>query len=181
MHANNQEKVRLNIQQYIASGIIESYVLGLASPEEASQLERLLPFYPELQAALSDFGFQLELFAIQHEEPPPPGLFQKIQDRVRDLPVVRDDPNGHENRRGNDGRSADEYLHVRDTSTHIRVHKYWRIAFIVIFILSKLLLIAFIYYFIQYRHSEREMQSLRDQQTKENKVQLSPETQSNVK
>jgi len=37
--------------------------MGLASPEEASQLERLLPFYPELQSALSDFGFQLELFA----------------------------------------------------------------------------------------------------------------------
>jgi len=56
----------LNIQQYITSGIIETYVMGLASPEEASQLERLLPFYPELQSALSDFGFQLELFAIQH-------------------------------------------------------------------------------------------------------------------
>lgn len=181
MHANNQEKVRLNIQQYIASGIIESYVLGLASPEEASQLERLLPFYPELQAALSDFEFQLELFAIQHEEPPPPGLFQKIQDRVRDLPAVRDQPDSHRGHKRNDGSSAEDYIHVRDSSTHIRVHKYWRIAFIVIFILSKLLLAAFIYYFIQYRHSEREMRSLRDQQIKTNKSQLSPETQDNEK
>jgi len=48
----------LNIQQYISSGIIEIYVMGLASAEEASQLERLLPFFPELRAALSDFGFQ---------------------------------------------------------------------------------------------------------------------------
>ncbi|MBN9380749.1 MAG: hypothetical protein J0H74_08295 [Chitinophagaceae bacterium] len=169
----------MKIQQYIASGIIESYVLGLASPEEASQLERLLPFYPELQAALSDFEFQLELFSIQHEEPPPPGLFQKIQDRVRDLPAVKDQPSGHGERRG--GRSDDDYIHVKENSTHIRVHKYWRIAFIVIFILSKLLLAAFIYYFIQYRHSEREMQTLRDQQVKTNKAQLSPETQDNEK
>jgi len=179
MHANNQERVRLNIQQYIASGIIESYVLGLATPEEASHLERLLPFYPELQAALSDFGFQLELFAIQHEEPPPPGLFLKIQDRVRKLPAVRERPSGDGARARKGGRSEDDYIHVKENSTHIRVHKYWRIAFIVVFILSKLLLAAFIYYFIQYRHSQREMQSLREQQVKEHKVQLSPESQNN--
>ena len=57
----------MNIDQYIKSGIIETYVMGLATPEEASQLERLLPFYAELQAAISDFSFQVELFAIQHE------------------------------------------------------------------------------------------------------------------
>jgi len=169
----------LNIQQYIASGIIESYVLGLASSDEASQLERLLPFYPELQAALSDFGFQLELFAIQHEEPPPPGLFSRIQDKVKDLPAIRERPSGHGTRNG--GATGDDYIPVKENSTHIRVHKYWRIAFIVVFILSKLLLAAFIYYFIQYRHSEREMRLLREQQIKANKVQLSPESQDNDK
>lgn len=179
MYANNQEKTRLNIQQYITSGIIESYVLGLASPEEVSQLERLLPFYPELQAAVSEFGFQLELFAIQNEEPPPPGLFQKIQDRLPELPAVKDRPPG--NGSGHGGHSADDYIPVKESSTHIRVHKYWRIAFIVIFILSKLLLAAFIYYFIQYRHSEREMQSLREQQAKTEKARLSPESQDNDK
>jgi len=179
MHANHQEKIRLNIQQYITSGIIESYVLGLASPEEASQLERLLPFYPELQAAVSDFGFQLELFAIQHEEPPPPGVFQKVQDRVRDLPAVKERVGGERN--GNGGGPAHDYIPIRENSTHIRVHKYWRIAFIIVFILSKLLLAAFIYYFIQYRHSEREVRSLRDQQVKTNKARLSPEAQENDK
>jgi hypothetical protein len=94
---------------------------------------------------------------------------------------VKDEPDGKGDRRDNGRRSADEYLHVKDSSTHIRVHKYWRIVFIVIFILSKLLLIAFIYYFLQYRHSEQEMRYLRDQQIKESKGQLSPETQGNVK
>lgn len=163
----------MNIQQYIASGIIETYVMGLASAEETSQLERLLPFYPELQAALSDFGFQLELFAIQHEEPPPPGIFQKIQDKVRELPVLRDPERSGRRAGGKDPG----YIHVKESSTHIRVHKYWRIAFIAIFILSKLLLAAFIYYFIQFRHSEHEMQSLKDQQIKTNKADLSPESQ----
>ena len=174
MYAYNRKEIRLNIQQYIASGVIETYVMGLASAEEASQLERLLPFYPELQAALSDFGFQLELFAIQHEEPPPPGIFQKILDRVRELPAVRD-PGPSDGRRT--GGKDPGYIHVKENSTHIRVHKSWRIAFIVIFILSKLLLAAFIYYFIQFRQTEREMQSLKDQQIKTNKADLSPESQ----
>ena len=174
MYAYNRKEIRLNIQQYIASGIIETYVMGLASAEEASQLERLLPFYPELKAALSDFSFQLELFAIQHEEPPPPGIFQKIQDRVRELPAVRG-PEPSDGRRT--GRGDPGYIHVKENSTHIRVHKYWRIAFIAIFILSKLLLAAVIYYFIQFRHTEREMQSFKDQQTKTNKADLSPESQ----
>lgn len=172
MHAYNPKEIRLNIQQYIASGVIETYVMGLASPEEASQLERLLPFYPELQTAVSDFGFQLELFSIQHEEPPPPGTFQKIRDRVRELPAVNEPPFRTWDR---SSRQENDYLHVRENSTHIRVHKYWRIAFIAIFILSKLLLAAFIYYFLQFRHSEQEMESLKDQQIKSNKAQLSPE------
>jgi anti-sigma-K factor RskA len=174
MYAYYRKENRLNIQQYISSGIIETYVMGLASVEEASQLERLLPFYPELQAAISDFGFQLELFAIQHEEPPPPGLFQKIQDKVRELPAVRE-PQRSDGRRTGDKDPG--YIHVKENSTHIRVHKYWRIAFIAIFILSKLLLAAFIYYFIQFRHTEREMESLKNQQIKANKTDLSPESQ----
>ena len=165
----------MNIDQYIKSGIIETYVMGLATPEEASQLERLLPFYAELQAAISDFSFQVELFAIQHEEPPPPGVFEKIQDRVRELPEVRKPPPP-----GSNGRAAkreDDYLYVKENSTHIRVHKYWRIAFICIFILSKILLIGFLYFFLAYRHSERDLQSLKDEQVKPNKAQLFSEPQ----
>jgi len=164
----------LNIEQYITSGIIESYVMGLASPEEAAQLERLLPFYSELQSAISDFSFQLELYAIQHEEPPPPGVFEKIRDRVRELPAVRD-PTYRSNERTS--KRAGEYIHVRESSTHIRVHKYWRIAFICIFILAKLLLAGFLFFYISFRRSQQDLQSLRDQQVKTNKARLSPDPQ----
>ena len=168
----------MNIQQYIASGIIESYVLGLASPDEADQLERLLPFYPELQAAVSDFGFQVELFAIQNEIPPPAGSFSKIQDRWRDLPVVKSPVRS--SGKGSNSKKESEYVPVRESSTHIRVHKYWRIAFIVVFILSKLLLFGFIYFLLQYRHAERDLRAMQDQQ-KTNKANLSPDTQDNDK
>ena len=50
----------MNIQEYISSGIIESYVLGLADPEERKEFERLAEEYPELQEARTAFEVSLE-------------------------------------------------------------------------------------------------------------------------
>jgi anti-sigma-K factor RskA len=50
----------LDIKEYISSGIIESYVLGLASQEERSEFEKLCAQYPELVSARNDFEIALE-------------------------------------------------------------------------------------------------------------------------
>lgn len=50
----------MNIKEYISSGIIESYVLGLASPEEKAEFEKYCIDYPELVAARNDFEVALE-------------------------------------------------------------------------------------------------------------------------
>ena len=50
----------MNIQEYISSGIIESYVLGLADPEERMEFERLAEEYPELREARNAFEVSLE-------------------------------------------------------------------------------------------------------------------------
>ena len=55
----------MNIQEYISSGIVESYVLGLASPEERVEFEGLCVQYPELVAARTEFELALEK---QYEE-----------------------------------------------------------------------------------------------------------------
>lgn len=50
----------MNIKEYISSGIIESYVLGLASQEERVEFEQLCMQYPELVKARDDFELALE-------------------------------------------------------------------------------------------------------------------------
>jgi Anti-sigma-K factor rskA, C-terminal len=50
----------VNIQDYISSGIIESYVLGLASEAEALEFENLCAQYPELATARNTFEIALE-------------------------------------------------------------------------------------------------------------------------
>jgi anti-sigma-K factor RskA len=138
----------VNIELYIQSGIVESYVLGLATPTEREEFELLMPHYYELEVALSDFEYQLELFAIDNEEPPPPEVRERIEARIHDVPAVRPSRNGNGRRYQRDPN----YLDVDTSSNHIRVHKAWKTLFIVVFILAKVFLAFAIYYFLEYRH-----------------------------
>ena len=162
MSPYHQKKISVSIEEYIKSGIVEGYALGLASPDEAAQFERLLLSHLELREALSDFELQLELFAFQHSVPPPPGIREKIEAHIRNLPDVKPKYRREEGNR-EEKAPASEYIPIRDTSPHIRVHKYWRPAFIVIFILSKIFLILFLYYFFQNRYAQKEIRLLEKQ------------------
>lgn len=68
----------MNIKEYISSGIVESYVLGLASPEERLEFEQTCAQYPEVLEARITFEEQLEQEARQQALQPDPGLKQKI-------------------------------------------------------------------------------------------------------
>jgi len=73
----------VNVQEYISSGIIESYVLGLASPEERAEFEKNCSAYPEVKAAREAFELLLEKQAMKNAVPPPPELKHKITEAVR--------------------------------------------------------------------------------------------------
>ena len=68
----------MDIQQYIASGIIEAYVLGIASDEEVRELESLSVLHPEINATVEEYRQALEEFSTLHKIAPPPGLKEEI-------------------------------------------------------------------------------------------------------
>jgi anti-sigma-K factor RskA len=72
----------VNVQDYISSGIVESYVLGLASPEEQSEFERMCRQYPEVLQARIDFELAMEQQAFQNAIAPPPALKQRVMDAI---------------------------------------------------------------------------------------------------
>lgn len=72
----------MNIQQYISSGVIESYVLGLLTAQERIEFEQLCAAHPEIQAAREAFELQLEQEAMQNAFAPPEALKQKIADKI---------------------------------------------------------------------------------------------------
>ncbi len=73
----------MNIQEYISSGIIESYVLGLASEEERREFETLCAQYPELLRARTEFEIALEKQALSATEPPPAFVKEKLLNEIR--------------------------------------------------------------------------------------------------
>jgi anti-sigma-K factor RskA len=61
----------VNVQEYILSGIVESYVMGLASPEDSAEFERMCAAHSEVRAARNAFELQLEdVLMVQKLDPP---------------------------------------------------------------------------------------------------------------
>ena len=72
----------MNVQEYIESGIIESYVMGLASEPEKAEFERLCTLYPELVTARRKFEERLEGYAWENAVPPPPEVKVKVLEAI---------------------------------------------------------------------------------------------------
>jgi anti-sigma-K factor RskA len=68
----------VNVQDYILSGIVESHVLGLASPEENAEFERMCAAHNEVLAARNAFEIQLELGLQKQKLEPPSELKSRI-------------------------------------------------------------------------------------------------------
>jgi anti-sigma-K factor RskA len=68
----------VNVQEYISSGIVESYVLGLVSDEERKEFEKLCMQYPELVEARKVFELALEKQAMENPLQPPADLKNRI-------------------------------------------------------------------------------------------------------
>jgi anti-sigma-K factor RskA len=68
----------VNVKEYIVSGIVESYVMGLASKEEMAEFERMCAAHHEVQVAKEAFEKQLEQHALNNAIQPPAHLQSKI-------------------------------------------------------------------------------------------------------
>ncbi|SKA47773.1 Anti-sigma-K factor RskA [Chitinophaga eiseniae] len=72
----------MDIKAYIESGIIESYVLGLATPQEADELQRLSQTYPEIAAAVAGGEQWLRETADHYALPAPEELKTQLLARL---------------------------------------------------------------------------------------------------
>jgi anti-sigma-K factor RskA len=73
----------VNIKEYISSGIIESYVLGLASAEERAEFENLCLQHPELVAARNKFEVSLEQQLLNQASVPAVEVKEKVMNAIR--------------------------------------------------------------------------------------------------
>lgn len=72
----------VDIKKYIESGIIEQYCLGLASPEEAAELEELCQQYPEVALELQEVKTSINTYTSLFQKRPSPKTKEIIDQRI---------------------------------------------------------------------------------------------------
>ncbi len=75
----------MNEHEIVSSGLLESYVLGITSQEETTQVEKLLSTHPEYQSQVDDIRESLEAFAWQHAVEPPVAVREKVLGSIQEL------------------------------------------------------------------------------------------------
>lgn len=68
----------MDIPAYISSGILESYVLGITSPEETREVETFAAQYPAIRIELNKIEDSLNDYASLHGQTPPASVRDKI-------------------------------------------------------------------------------------------------------
>lgn len=156
-----------DIQQYINSGALEAYIIGAATPQEAQEIKYLQAQYPEVKYALqqleTDFEHMAKLMAIT----PPPIVWNKIEGEINGL-IARDktQPQTFSEGSGNGytrQSNRQQYIEVEAENQRMNIHKSWKWIFWIVFILSKIFLICSIYFYLENRHAQQQIQELKQE------------------
>jgi anti-sigma-K factor RskA len=78
----------VNVQEYISSGIIESYALGMADESERAEFERLCLQYPEIAAARADFEKAVEQNILANAMNPPAQVKERFLEAIEPNPSL---------------------------------------------------------------------------------------------
>ena len=73
----------MNIKEYISSGVVESYVLGLLTAQERFEFEQYCETYPELRAARDSFELAIEKQAMENAVRPPAQIKQRVWESIQ--------------------------------------------------------------------------------------------------
>jgi hypothetical protein len=126
----------LNISDYIESGIIERYLLGLTSPEQEEELLQLRQVYPLLELEITAAELRFEDKLLEEGVAPPYELKNAVIQRIRS-------GSGSKGRRWSSHNShgptnhGPTYIHLEPFwNRHISVSIWWRCGFIALVVLT---------------------------------------------
>ncbi|RZJ63062.1 MAG: hypothetical protein EOO45_22080, partial [Flavobacterium sp.] len=71
-----------NLKAYIESGVLELYVLGDLSPEEALQVEEMAAQYPEVKSELTAIEIAMENYAMENAVAPSADIETKLFEKL---------------------------------------------------------------------------------------------------
>ncbi|WP_443945765.1 hypothetical protein ACJVDH_01220 [Pedobacter sp. AW1-32] len=163
----------MEIREIIESGLLETYVMGVATDEEAEQVLSYQKKYAEVRTALYQIELDMENFAQLNAIEPPAGMLEKIEDHIHEIqlrenrtlrkPISIDTPDDERREKSN------PYIEVESQNSHMRIHKAWRWVFAAVFVLGKIFLGFAIYYYLENRQAKEQIQELK-MEIKQNQI-----------
>ncbi|SDE28377.1 hypothetical protein SAMN05216464_10592 [Mucilaginibacter pineti] len=154
------------IRDYIDSGILETYVMGSASEDEVKELLHMKAKYPEVNEALQQLELDMEKIAMHMAITPPPAIWDKIEQEIGDIiphnfqsPEPYKERNNYKENRNHD--SGNQFIEVESESSHMRIHKTWKWVFAAVFVLGKIFLGCAIYFYLENRQAQQQLQELK--------------------
>jgi len=145
-------------QDFIESGILEAHLLGLTNEGEKELVKQMVEDNQEIREYLVDIESDITRYFNGSAVTPPSAL--------REIIHLRSNQESFRKEKHTFKKKAEEdqntrFLDVEVNDTHIKVHKFWRPAFIAVFILSKIFLIAGLYYYFKAVNQEEQIQKLK--------------------
>ncbi|KAA2241852.1 hypothetical protein F0L74_18490 [Chitinophaga agrisoli] len=72
----------MDVQRYISSGIIESYVVGIITEQEAREVEQAIAQHPEIQAAVDACRLDMERYVQLYAVTPPKAIRKRLLEAI---------------------------------------------------------------------------------------------------
>ncbi len=150
----------VSANRYLTQLLLKPFRSGLVSAAERDELDEWLAEDPAIMADIQDVEVGLENFLQRNAVPPPPNVSSAIWQRIGGTEILKHEPQPHyappipePSRSG--------YVDVEVSDSYMRVHKNWRAAFVTVFILSKIFLIAGLYYYFKADSQTQEIDRLK--------------------
>lgn len=150
-------------QEFIESGILESHLMGLTNEEEQQAVAEMMLSDSGMSGYVNDLEEDIKRYFAEGSVPPP--------EAVREIILLRSirEQKGQSSYGVGETADAKQYLDVEVNDTHIKVHKLWRPAFIAVFILSKIFLIAGLYFYFKSVAQQEEIEKIKTEMELNNK------------
>ena len=157
----------MEIKKLIDSGLMETYVMGVATDDEVQQVLLLKKQYPEFDQALTKLELDMEILAQSMAIPPPPEILSKIEQEVNEIKLREQNldrytsPEHKYQQAEQEKVKQDRYIEVESESNQMRIHKAWRWVFAAVFVLGKIFLGFAIYFYLENRQAQEQIKDLK--------------------
>lgn len=133
----------MDLEDYIESGIIESYLLGLATHEEVAKFERMRNIYPQLNGEIATMEYKLQKLGEEGSIAPPAQVWNSIAEKIQwETPAYTK------------SRTGPHTLIIKQQSRKIPSRSWWRSVFVALFLVF---LISTAYFYHKYSGVERHL------------------------